>query len=282
LSGDLVLPLIFAAGGFIISFLLSLIARNSLGSLFLKSTLSALILGGLGYIFQYFIKAFSSEENIDSENIKKANPDHVGIKTNDLKTANRNLKEKYSDDYSSAKSETSTVLSEPLENQDISYESLFAKLDDTDSHETMAVDKSFVIEDQNFDIKSDDNSKDSFVESIENKEETADSRHIGKNNFTKYNHGDDFIKEIKKEADESNVALELDGDIEVIEGDSDFSNQQVSAEEAAKIAATSKASSMSGEVKSIDDKYIYFTKGAKIENKPEKIARVIKQMIEKD
>jgi hypothetical protein len=282
LSGDLVLPLIFAAGGFIISFLLSLIARNSIGSLFLKSTLSALILGGLGYIFQYFIKTFSSEENIDSENTKKANPDNGGIKTNDLKTANRNLKEKYSDDYSSAKNEASSVLSEPLENQDISYESLFAKLDDNDSQKTMADDKSSVIEDQNFDIKSDDNSKNSFVESVDNNDETTDSRYKEKNNFTQYNRGDDFIKEIKKEADESNVALELDGDIEVIEGDSDFSNQQVSAEEAAKIAATSKASSISGEVKSIDDKYIYFTKGARIENKPEKIAKVIKQMIEKD
>lgn len=282
MSGDLVLPLIFAAGGFLISFFLSLIARNSIGSLFLKSTLSALILGGLGYIFQYFIKTFSSEENIDSENIKKANPDNGGIKTNDLKTANRNLKEKYSDDYSSAKNEASSVLSEPLENQDISYESLFAKLDDNDSQKTMADDKSSVIEDQNFDIKSDDNSKNSFVESVDNNDETTDSRYKEKNNFTQYNRGDDFIKEIKKEADESNVALELDGDIEVIEGDSDFSNQQVNAEEAAKIAATSKASSISGEVKSIDDKYIYFTKGARIENKPEKIARVIKQMIEKD
>lgn len=242
--------LFFAIIGFVIAFIISIIAGSSFLGVIFKSFFSALILGTLGFMLFFLLEKYSgldSERN--SETKKESKTDFSHQTESDSKyNVRQNLESSNISDTVS-----DTIVDNSAE--PISYEELFTKLNKDEKED---------------DIKT------------ENKNE------IKYNNLNKSEFQSDdltkksIIDEMKKEKERESVEINFSNNVEIVEGDSELNAQSITAEEAAKISATSKMNAIAGEVKGIDDKYIYFNKGAKIENKPEKIAKVIKEMLKNE
>lgn len=264
MENKLIIPLSFGIFGFIISFLVSLISGSSIVGVLTRSLISTLILGGLGYLLVYLLEKFNNEylsnnrrEKIDSTTSNSintnANFENIKSKANSKPDfSNKYSENSYTDESFSSNVENETGVSasnlnlQDEENSSISYEDLFSKLSNEEKGE-----------------------KSEKEENIPNK--------INEDIYKK-----SVIDEMKKEKEKESVEIEFSSDTEIVEGDSELNPNSISADDAAKISATSKMNSIVGEVKGIDDKFIYFSKGSKIENKPEKIAKVIKEMLKNE
>jgi hypothetical protein len=217
-------------------------------------------LGGLGYILVFLLDKYGNEsaeaqkqENILKQaNNQKTQTNYFHNKTNNLHTGLNNFQEEMS--FTNDKenkfskgfdSKISDKISDEEENP-ISYEDIFSKLTEE--------------------------------ENLNAKEESVENSEINNQDMVKKS----VIEELKKEKEKESIEIDLSNQTEIIAGDTDLNPNSISAEDAAKISATSKMSSLVGEVKGIDDKYIYFSKGSKIENKPEKIAKIIKEMLKNE
>lgn len=246
MNDRLFIVIFFAILGFFLAFIISIIAGTSFAGIILRSILSAFLLGILGFILYFLLEKYSGLALEKDSNIKK---------DQEIKHENRAKEYSYSNESESKDDSNDNLNSSTtiLDNSDepISYEELFTKLN-KDENEGKSKDEKI------YENKTDDD----FQRDSINKES--------------------IIDEIKKEKDRENVEIQFSENLQIVEGDSELNPKSISAEEAAKISATSKMSTIAGEVKSIDDKYIYFTKGTKIENKPEKIAKVIKEMLKNE
>lgn len=246
LENKLTIPIILGIFGFIVSFFLSLISGSSFSGILFKSLFSTLLLGGLGYLLVYLLDKYGNESSTtqNRENtFNRTNNPHNDINNSQEKMSFVDDKEdKFSGGF---KSRVSDKIAEEDE-RPISYEDIFSKLTDEEKI----------------------NTKEESVENSELKDQDMIKRSV--------------LEEMKQEKEKETIEIDLSNQTEIIAGDTDLNPNSISAEDAAKISATSKMSSLAGEVKGIDDKYIYFTKGSKIENKPEKIAKVIKEMLKNE
>lgn len=251
--------IIFAIAGFIISFFISVISGSYFITIFIKSLFSAIILGALGYLLFYLLEKFNNETSKESTNSKKytvEKENKIYNKFNETKKESKIQNNLNKDNLYKTQEEKNDYNLNPSDqinlneiSESISYEDVFSKLNDDEKIEEK-VDGRIIEE------RRKENTDETFKKSI--------------------------IEEMKEEKDKENVEVDFSKNFQIIEGDSDLETNAISAEDAMKISATSKMSSIAGEVKGIDDKYIYFNKGSKIENKPEKIAKVIKEMLKNE
>lgn len=262
MDNKLILPLAFGIFGFIISLLISAISGSSIVSVIIRSLISALVLGGLGYLLVYLMEKFSGESSsktISESSQSKVDRNKENIYRNVNKVGNGSqdfAESEFSEETVRSNSDLDNALDDDKfktrlneeEKDNISYEDLFSKLTKEEGSENSEI-----------------------IEENENK-----------NSKTFETYKKSVLEEMSQQKDKESIEIDFSNKSEIVEGDSELNPSSISAEDAAKISATSKMSSIAGEVKGIDDKYIYFTKGSKIENKPEKIAKVIKEMLKNE
>jgi len=257
LENKLILPLFFAILGFVISFLISVISGSSIVGVLVRSIFSAIILGGLGYLLVFLLDKFSEQSSNNTQNEKiDINKENYNENFRERSIKTESFHPNYDENEITENRDNKEFVSEE---DKISYEELFTKLKDNENL-TEKIDSRI---DKNMDV---------------DKEKGTDTSN--KKSYDLYKK--DVIDEMNYQKDKESVEIDLSNNAEIIEGDSDLNSGSISADDAAKITATSKMSTVVGEVKGIDDKYIYFTKGSKIENKPEKIAKVIKEMLKNE
>ncbi len=256
------LALILAIIGFFISLLLSIFAGSSFSTVLFRSLLSAILLGGLGFTLVYLLNKFVG--NIGPENSYTSKEVNKNVNKNVNKDEDVVIEE--GQNFSTSNLDKNKNLSNATiisdEEEPISYEKLFAKLneDETDIGKEIKEEK----------------------ESNPTKLKDFLSKKSGDSSKNQEFYKSSIIEEMNEEKKKEQININILADSDIVEGDTEFNRNSISAEEAAKICATSKMPSISGEIKGIDDKYIYFSKGSKIENKPEKIAKVIKEMLKNE
>jgi len=261
LDNKLTFSIFLAIFGFLVSFFISLIAGSSFVGILLKSLISSLVLGGLGYLLIYLLDKYGNESTQNQRRDSKLDGRSFNRKINEMNNnfSNENLYNKdiiqdnfrkatdqeFNQEFPKADSSENQV---DITEDKISYEEIFSKLDNDEKE----MDKEVKVEKSKSNLKNNEE----FNKSV--------------------------IDELKSEKQKETIEVNISDSSIIVDGDSELNPSYISAEDAAKISATSKIDSISGEIKNIDDKFIYFSKGPKIENKPEKIAKVIKEMLKNE
>ncbi|MCX8058862.1 MAG: hypothetical protein N3A58_05565 [Spirochaetes bacterium] len=242
----------FTTIGFIFSFFPSLIVGVSFIKLIIRTIFSTIIMSIFGIILAIFIDKNISIDTFDNNvaiNIKKKeeNPENSNLNFEDYLRSNFEDNKIDKEDIVE-KSKLEEDVKE--EEEDINYSSIFSSL-----------------------------------EKQENQEDIIDES----NNFRSFEYKNfpdkDEITSLEGEVKENKVIIDNNINLnepKIIHSDDDLKEVSIGDSEKTLISSTSSSSIVNSDIESIDQDYIYLKNKKKIENKPEKIAKVIKNMMMED
>lgn len=264
----------FATIGFIFSFFPSLFAGVAFLKIILRTLSSSIIMGFIGLILALFIDKNVSIDNIDNNvaiNLKKS-PKSEESKLNfeDYVNKSYNFNEEEVNSEILAEQESSKYENKDNniieENDEINYSSIFKAFDETDN-----------------------NRENIGNESIGETNRTKPENNEENNEFKSFENSkimnDNSLSSLEKDVSEKKITINSDINInesKVIHFDEDLKGCSIDENEKTLISSTSASSLVNSDIESIDQDYIYLKNKKKIENKPEKLAKVIKNMLLED
>lgn len=279
--------ILLAGIGFIFSLISSVIAGASAVSIIVRSLLSGLAMGGIGLAIIIVLKQFAGIDMTDSTATgeKPANaeapkaPARNSEPPRTTRSVGRNeqpkAREPEEGDESGATGEASIdeldktladsgdIVSESrgTEEDEVSYESLFKKFDREPQQEKERG-------------KQEPGATDDTPDPASKRGRRAATEPTNEKKGT--------LDEMQEEADKESEAIHINTDDvknSMYTGDSDMGGETLNEDESRQIQVTSSDSFMGSGVRQIDDNYIYIGKNTKIENKPQKMAKIISEMM---
>lgn len=283
-----VIVVIFAAVGFLFSLIASLIASVSIRSLLLRALVSTLIMGGLGFIFVYLENKLSEETINQTEEVNRDELDYKDIfKKNSNKYTD--ISKEYGRETFSGANQNSRKNSESIdagdEESDIVEAEVINENKDTEENLEESIENETILDVENLESG---NIDEKIIESTINNEEQVTGENkikIGNENIDAGKEvKDDVLSELEKEVKVRKKGVNIGREMPVktvIVKDSDIDINKVE-EEKSKISTFSTEAVSGGSIEKVDDKYIHLGNNKKIENNPEKIAKVINRLLHED
>jgi|GEM_PF-6774103 hypothetical protein len=262
--------LFFIILGFIFSFFPSIFAQVSFLKLLLRVFLSIFMMGLFGYIFYFFI-----EKNVSIDEINGNVAINIGKKKEDKKEELNNFEDYFKENIKSELYEENiSDLKQNEENNEIS-ESSYQK--EENSNDEINYSSIFsALENENQDNKEDENNFESFDRANKSEEKASNKKEI----FISENN----ISNLENEVFENKNNLSNDSlfNSKILHNDREIKEANIEESDKTIISATSSSAIVNSDIESIDKDYIYLKNKKKIENKPDKLAKVIKNMLYED